>query len=653
MKKIISIVLLCTMLLACFAGCGAKQGQMDLGSYAGEVAVESLGEEIVPGINNVLRENVTKAKNGTFAANEVDKYTGTAVVVDDALKAEIEAATGTYVIDSAAKLLAFRASTKSFSGVTIQLGKNIDLNGITLNSIATEFKGTFDGCGFVVCNFDLACVANDSGFLGSAKPATIQNLGLVNVECTMASDASFTGFGSVLGIVNSTTTVQNIYSDANFVIESTEVNKNIGGLFGRATSSGTKNLINCEFAGSIDLSAKTVADEFIGGILGYWNKGTLTVTGCLNTGTINAPKAKAVGGILGGDYNAPGAGTYTGCKNTGPIVGNSYVGGIVGSASVANASNGSQLLTDCVNTGSITGNKYVGGLLGRAILSGASATVEADSVKKNVITITNCDVTADITAKGIAGGLAGVASSLITTVDGCDVTVNMTLTFDDSDADPLAGGLFGLLQDKSKELPEDVVPTASLTNCTVAGTIQAESYVLNTVADAFVAKIDIENENLTKTNFTSTATVNEKLHPTMVGYQESATYTEDEKTLYDLRFVAVIKNSAAVNAAGFKVTVNYKGTESEENKLTDKVAYAKVLYTSIKGTGSEGVETYTATEFGGDLLVALVIEGIPADYTFAANALEVIITPFTAENAETFDEGLAATYGKVVVEPAA
>ena len=666
MKKIISIVLLCTMLLACFAGCGAKQGQIDLNSFEGEIAAENLHAldaasilgEGNPGILDDLRTNVNKAKTNSFEASEVDVLEGEA---DDSWYTSRVDNVAT--ITTAEQLIDFRAKMaggNKFAGVTIKLGKNINLNGATLDAISAEFNGTFDGQNYVIYNFDLDFkTATDSGFFGSVKNATVQNFALVNVECLVAEDVAVSGIGSVGGIINQASTAQNVYSNATFSVESSEEAERIGGLFGRATTGSDKNFINCEFAGTIDLSGREVRDQYVGGLLGYWNKGSLKMSRCLNTGAINAPNANAVGGLLGGDKDSVGGAEYGLCKNEGNIVGNKYVGGLVGSVSVYNASNGCQLFTSCTNTGAVTGNIYVGGFMGRcklyyeAGITSGNKSSGYDPTEDNKVILTGCTNSGNVTANGCAGGLLGTVHAVEVKIDACTFSGNMNVTLRSAEEGVnLVGGLIGSLFQADVDT-NGVVPTATLKDSSVTGTLTVDEYVMGCEAEIYVGKIGIAEEKVTTSGLTNTATVNEKLHPTMVGYQESATYTEDEKTLYDLRFVAVIKNSAAVNAAGFKVTVNYKGTEGEENKLTDKVAYAKVLYTSIKGTGSEGVETYTATEFGGDLLVALVIEGIPADYTFAANALEVIITPFTAENAETFDEGLAATYGKVVVEPAA
>ena len=657
MKKLITIALLCAMLLSCFAGCAMQKGEIAVA----DATVQNVGDETAaPGILDALRTNVEKAKTNSFATNEVDTWDGTTV---DTAWYDANATEKTYEITKASEYIGFRTLVNNgtkFTSWTVKLGKNIDLNEAEIAGTAKTFEGIFDGQNHVVCNFTLKISASDSGFFGNVVNTTVKNFGLVNVTSNIEATDAISSVGTFFGYINQGSTVQNLYTDAAISVKGGVEIDQIGGLIGRATSGSTKTLENCEFAGTINATAKDADNTYVGGIIGFWNKGTLTAINCVNNGIINTPSASAVGGILGAQSNAPGQATYTNCVNNGDITGAEYVGGLVGNVSAtatktsSKISNGRQVLTNCVNTGDIVGENYVAGFIGRCRLYGAKADcvyLETSAGLPAIsVYLTNGISSGNITANNNVGGFIGAVHALNVELTDCEFSGNMNVTFNEEAS--VAGGLIAdLYQDYA--LPDGADPKAILTNCKVTGIMNVDKYALNGEASLSVAKIGLPSEKVTVTELTTDkATLTDTLFTTMAGYQESAVV--DGK--YDLRLVAAFDEIEAVKAAGFVVTVNYKTADGKQVKFENKTVYANTVYTAVKGTDATlGEVTYAAEAYGADYLYTLVLENIPADYTVAAGTLEILVTPFTTDaNAENVINGLQVQHGEIVIEePAA
>lgn len=112
----------------------------------------------------------------------------------------------------------------------------------------------------------------------------------------------------------------------------------------------------------------TAGNNQVGGIIGYVAAPDVTITNCVNYGTVQG--RELVGGIVGGSWQNV---TYTNCTNHGAITATfTTVGGIVGEKYAA------ATLTDCANDGAVTGGgaaatsdvgaagNYAGYLVGRS-----------------------------------------------------------------------------------------------------------------------------------------------------------------------------------------------------------------------------------------------------------------------------------------------
>lgn len=178
----------------------------------------------------------------------------------------------------------------------VPIGKNTSTAD---DNIQQGFKGNFNGnghsiSGVYVKNND---IRRGVGLFGATDGTStsegikIQNFLLLNsyFESTSSEHAHL---GSVVGL-GKRTTLQNVYSDA-IVVSSGYHN---GGIMGRAVHSFV-NIYDCWFAG--ELTLVTDKGRYAGGILGTTSVNT-TIQDCLNTGMItgNNKQREDIGGLCG------------------------------------------------------------------------------------------------------------------------------------------------------------------------------------------------------------------------------------------------------------------------------------------------------------------------------------------------------------------
>ena len=157
----------------------------------------------------------------------------------------------------------------------------------------------------------------------------------------------------------------------------------VGGFFGQI---GTANVT----VGSVTNSVTVTGNGYTGGVVGQMTNGTIGVSGgtITNEGAINNNGGTAInfGGIVG---LVNGAGVVitanSTLKNTAPINGYGYVGGVIGYlqnvSAVTFAAAASLSATGVSNTGTVTGTSaYTGGFFGAI----ASANVTINSLTNNV-----------------------------------------------------------------------------------------------------------------------------------------------------------------------------------------------------------------------------------------------------------------------------
>ena len=231
---------------------------------------------------------------------------------------------------------------------------------------SARFNGTFDGLGHTIKNLTINRPdAKFVGLFGYTNSATIQNIGLINVDVS--------GGKALGGLVGGTysSTISNSYATGN-------VNGNYyykGGLVGASLKS---TISNSYFTGSVKGKL-----GYTGGLVGSTDSST--ISNSYATGGVSG--SNWVGGLVG----STGSSTISNSYATGGVSGGSKVGGLVGEADYSTISNS-------YATGSVSGGNKVGGLVGWANSSTISNSYAIGSVES------------DGGSSYYTGGLAGYAS---------------------------------------------------------------------------------------------------------------------------------------------------------------------------------------------------------------------------------------------------
>ena len=264
---------------------------------------------------------------------------------------------GVVTIDSAAALLAFAADVNagnSYKGITVQLTKDIDLDGVTWTPIGTSekpFQGIFDGNGKVIKNLKVLMVGKSNVGLfgyttdGEIKNVTVENakvIGRLNVgvvagtpytskytNIKVTGHVEVDGMAYVGGVAG-----KNAYADwTNIVVdvdESSYVNANsvengtayrtyVGGVVG---FNGEGGHTFKDITSNINVYGSTCDVGGAFGIAHYNNKfENVKVTGNVTiTGASEAAEAEEIGGIAGVWHNESGTTvTFTDCVFSGTL----------------------------------------------------------------------------------------------------------------------------------------------------------------------------------------------------------------------------------------------------------------------------------------------------------------------------------------------
>jgi hypothetical protein len=276
--------------------------------------------------------------------------------------------------------------SNSFSGKTINLGANIDLNNVDWSPIGAgvDFSGIFDGKGYTISNLTVSDQRYDYFGLFGTVEGSIKNLKIAN--------AHINGDGYVAAL-------------AGYLVEG-------GAISGCAVT-------NAVIAGM----------EYVGGLVG-WNEGAIRdctaiaeVTGMdsvgglvgTNTGSVSGSQTSGnvrgldqsgatggIGGLIGGNYSS---GTVSDCTASSSVHGEANahsVGGLVGI-------NGGGSIRNCTANGRVSGTGSAGGLVGL-----------------NYGTIVDCKASGEVSSGREAGGLVAHNSSG-GTVSGCDASGRVSI----------------------------------------------------------------------------------------------------------------------------------------------------------------------------------------------------------------------------------
>ena len=225
---------------------------------------------------------------------------------------------GFYEINNAPQLLWFaKYVNNEHADANAILTANIDLSKVLSSNTwipigTNSYKGTFDGKGFTISNFNVTsngdhyglfskltggAVVKDFtiygtlnslnqyvGVVGSAGGGTVNISDIhsyLNITCSKSRHAGILGFQSSTGTINIDRCIYSGTLDAGSTVG------NLGGIvgLGQNNASAYINITDCLFDGTILDDGGSNA----GGIVGYANKTKVTIKNCLSVGTIIAP----------------------------------------------------------------------------------------------------------------------------------------------------------------------------------------------------------------------------------------------------------------------------------------------------------------------------------------------------------------------------
>ncbi len=211
-------------------------------------------------------------------------------------------------------------------------------NGAGFNPIGgstTQFTGNYDGQDYNIEN--LTINRDDKyfiGFFGYTISATIENLGVINVDINGEVHV-----GGLVGRNDGSSSISNCYTTGNV----NGIGQNVGGLLGMNNDNSIVS--NCYS------TAVVSGDDDVGGLIGD-NDESSSVSNCYSTGNVSG--IDGIGGLIGeNDVES----SVSICYSTGDVSGDDYIGGLVGV-------NMDGTITQSYATGFVTGDHDIGGLIG-------------------------------------------------------------------------------------------------------------------------------------------------------------------------------------------------------------------------------------------------------------------------------------------------
>lgn len=234
------------------------------------------------------------------------------------------------------------------------------------------------------------------------------NSGNVNAEDYAAGIVCWFSDGALNHSMNDTTvTLENCQNSGDIV----SMKDTAGGI---ATAWSTGHIVNCQNSGAVTSPMNA------GGMFGYFQHGAfgspaeeVTITGCVNSGTITCTENYSAGGIAGAFYGDKTKLIIDSCENSGTIVSagaenvavaGSFAGGILGEADITVME-----ILNCTNSGEVTGYTVTGGIAGQITaanvdgFTGHSLLIQGCTNSGKVYTVYPGGITPEIYAGGILG----------------------------------------------------------------------------------------------------------------------------------------------------------------------------------------------------------------------------------------------------------
>jgi len=211
-----------------------------------------------------------------------------------------------FTIDTAAKLAGLAELVnggKDFNGKTINLGADIDLEGIAWIPIGTGsnvFKGNFDGDGKKISNLNINRITSYNGLFGNSSNGKLENVTLENINILIYTP-DVTNYAYTGSLAGKAQHVNNVTVTGSINIEVTGGARYVGGIVGHLYNG---HMSNCEL-NSNDGVGLISAKYDVGALAGYVYYGTSITNSTVRNMRING--YLGVGGVSGRIQNEYGA----------------------------------------------------------------------------------------------------------------------------------------------------------------------------------------------------------------------------------------------------------------------------------------------------------------------------------------------------------
>ncbi|MBR6825051.1 MAG: hypothetical protein IKM59_00735 [Oscillospiraceae bacterium] len=423
MRKIITLILILSLLMTFLTACGKKEA---------EAETEQIGSTPSSETAPIMTEDIQQIQAAEgFDGGDGSKSSPYRIATADQLAYLQKVLSEDYEKDSL---------QPRFSEAYYVLTEDIQLNDIAdyeqwsnngpnyswtpIGHGGRAFNGVFDGGGHKIIGMYMKLDCSDMEYaeknfgLFSQVSGTVRNVTLEKAFLCIAGDSK--NVGGIAGSLMGKAVIENCTAE---VIAEVYGEGNIGGIVG--TGAETAILSGCMSEGGLNQSDDAFGE--MGGIVGSF----ATVVGCENRMVLSCPKgdvggivgygkvvencinrgnilrADTAGGIAGKLYMAGTGvelirkeGGVVGCINDSEIHGESYAGGIVGVLENDEADY-AMSLAYCTNMGTVFSNQQAAGVLGKL------------SVARGDVYVTDCVNHGDITTMNYGGGILGYSSSAV------------------------------------------------------------------------------------------------------------------------------------------------------------------------------------------------------------------------------------------------
>ena len=233
--------------------------------------------------------------NATFKGWDIDKeITGEAELVIDFTLAD----DGSYIVYTAAGLLAWAAKAQEDLSLGCTLADDIDMSGQAWTPIGNAstnmtpaYTGTFDGAGHTIRN--LSTTAYDAGLFGGIRGGTVKNLTLENPQISGDFDA-----GGIVAILSINSTIENCHVEGGSIAGVNDTGAIAGYADGTVRACSSSSV---EISGTGDTGSGSRVG-YVGGIVGYNGARTSNLYSCYAAEPLlTGASGVYVGAIAGGN----------------------------------------------------------------------------------------------------------------------------------------------------------------------------------------------------------------------------------------------------------------------------------------------------------------------------------------------------------------